>query len=446
MSLRSTAVLVLLASMSSCTTLRPADAGPRDGGGSDTRLDAPLDTPSETDVGPSDAGTDAPDARTCTPACVGSSSLRPCEGDAPVVCALGCVAGPPAHCGEMVITNVEGADTLPLLAATTAATGTIDSTACRWTAGSTTPMGTVVTMDDGGDACVFRFESLTIAATSSVRAVGFLPVILISEGPLTLLGELSADSTRGGSPLMGAGDGTGGTAGTGGVRASLSGSGGGGGGFGTAGGRGGDVWSGSGAGGLGGGATPMPTLEPLVGGGIGGAGGTSAMSGPRGGRAGGGIQLSSRTRVVIQGYLGAAGSGGDGGDGSGGGGGGGGSGGGLLIEAPEVVLSGDTRINVAGGGGGSGPCVAGSSTAGQDGAEEEGAPAGGTVCSFMSGGAGGAGAGGTSAAGPGSRGSGGGGGAGVVRFRARTLPSLDEASLNPRESAGVYLMGDVEVR
>jgi hypothetical protein len=68
----------------------------------------------------------------------------------------------------------------------------------------------------------------------------------------------------------------------------------------------------------------------------------------------GALQLTAGERVVVSGRIDAAGEGGSGGQTQLGcaGGGGGGSGGGILIEAPEVSISG--RIFAGGGGGGSG--------------------------------------------------------------------------------------------
>lgn len=114
----------------------------------------------------------------------------------------------------------------------------------------------------------------------------------------------------------------------------------GGGAFGAPGGRGGTASNTDGisAGGAGGSATGNDTLVPLRG------GCDSGIIGNLFGSGGGAIQLSSRTKIVINGVITANGTGMLGG----------GSGGGILIEAPIVELSGSI---VANGGAGAGGCV-----------------------------------------------------------------------------------------
>ncbi len=145
--------------------------------------------------------------------------------------------------------------------------------------------------------------------------------------------------------------------------------GGGGGGFQGVGGRGGqgndkgfpDISSNHGDRGVSGVAT-MPTSP--VGGCSGGAGGDGDEDGGIGGPGGGAIYLVSGSALLVSGAI-AAGGGGGGGAAKaestygGGGGGGGGSGGYILLEAPEVLMSGTLVANGGGGGEGAGDWAGG---------------------------------------------------------------------------------------
>ncbi len=411
------------------------------------RTDSGLDASRPLDGGPDSP--DTPDAFTCAPSCIDASSLSPCAGEDPVPCDLGCIESPVAHCGVMAVANVE-----PALASAmvngdvVAANGTIDTTACTWPSLLMPLTGALVDVTDGPRVCLFVLASLSVPGGVVLRAAGDHPLVIVSEGDVMILGELSVDSFREGTmgtgELLGAGSGTGGVMGDVGMASSgMFGAGGGGGGFATSGGDGGNPPGGGGTGGAGG-LGASYSLEPLIGGARGGSGQSTTGVTSVGGPGGGALQISSRTRITALGYLGAAGGGGGRGGTAAIGGAGGGSGGAIFLEAPEIMLGGD--MNVAGGGGGSGSCLTGTGAPGENGAHETGSPAGGGACGF-GGGAGGRGAGGTNVAGNGGNGSGGGGGAGVVRFRVLT-PLLLPGSvrLNPRLAPGLYEIGDLEIR
>lgn len=438
------ASLVCLAFAPACTTPYRIDASVRDDGG---RSDGGVDAFVPVDGGPDSP--DSPDAFTCVPSCIDPMQLSPCAGADPIGCDLGCIDGPPAHCGVMVIANVDAA-----LAGTPlngdvviAADGLIDTGACAWPHPGTPIVGQVVSVAGGPEVCLFRFTTLTVPVGAEVGAVGPRPLVIVAEGEVQILGELSVDSRRAGtsSPeVLGAGANTGGTTGTPGTAGGMYAGGGGGGGFATDGGDGGNAISGAGIGGMGGVGASYP-LEPLVGGARGGGGGGGVLVTSVGGAGGGAMQISSRTRIVSLNYLGASGAGGERGGGVSTGGAGGGSGGAIFLEAPEIMLGGD--LNVAGGGGGSGSCLSGSGSGGNDGAGQTSTPSGGGACA-LGGSAGGRGAGGASPAGSDAGdGSGGGGGAGVVRFRVLSpliLPG--SVRLNPRLAPGLYTVDPLAIR
>ena len=433
--------LVATALALGCTTPYRIDAGSGLDAG---RLDAGLDGSVALDGGRDSP--DTPDAFTCAPSCLDATQLVPCAGAFPIDCDLGCIDGPPAHCGVMVVANVDDAlATAPSHGDVVAMDGAIDTGACTWPGPFAPIAGQLVDLPDGR-VCLFAFASLTIPGGVELHANGPHPLVIVSEGEVRILGDLHVDSLRaaGSAEALGAGSGTSGAAGMPGpfVGGGMS-AGGGGGGFATGGGQGGAPSGGMGGdGGLG----ASYLLEPLVGGARGGAGGSM---GSAGGPGGGAMQISSRTRIDASGYLGASGGGGARGSSGSLGGAGGGSGGAILLEAPEIVLGGD--VNVSGGGGGSGSCSFGSGTAGEDGAHQTGAPSGGAACP-IGGGAGGRGAGGTTpvggdaGSGGGSAG-GGGGGAGVVRIRVHTALTLPGAArFNPRVSAGLYTVDPLSIR
>lgn len=185
----------------------------------------------------------------------------------------------------------------------------------------------------------------------------------------------------------------------------------GGGAFGLGGGKGGSAMNdnGTSAGGNGGTATGSPTLVPLRGGCDAGTVGASLF-----GAGGGAIQLVSRTKITVSGFVAANGSSASGG----------GSGGGILLEAPAVE---NTGAVVANGGGGAGGCLF--PRAGEDGRLDTIPASGGTACDIgngRDGGSGGAGSQGArnglslSVAGTGPAFAGAGGGS-VGRIRVNTV-------------------------
>ncbi len=183
----------------------------------------------------------------------------------------------------------------------------------------------------------------------------------------------------------------------------------------------------------------LVTLDPLCPGTAGQRGcGFNASGGPGGGA----IQISALREISITGRVEANGGGGGTGSGSGAtcqGGGGGGSGGGILIEAPNVTLTGILSAVGGGGGGGASNNHAGG-TGGQGGWGGSGGSGGqgadGHGCSlqgFTSGGDGGRGGSGSGGGGSGQTwdqrnclsteyvgGGGGGGGVGRIRINTRT--------------------------
>ena len=173
-----------------------------------------------------------------------------------------------------------------------------------------------------------------------------------------------------------------------------SGGGGGGGNFG-GGGDGGDGKnpsnSATGAGGSGGASgCGEETLVPLIGGSGGGSGsdGSCGVCSWAGGGGGGAIQIASRVRIAIGGFISASGGNGFGSVASTngrGGAGGGGAGGAILLEAPVLALTGQLRVDGGDGGvSGAGGGAAGASESSMDGADapdgdaaSEGGPGGG---------------------------------------------------------------------
>jgi hypothetical protein len=451
----------------------PTDDAPGDDAGNDTGLDdagfdapsdAGSDAPSDTGVdAPLDGGTDAPiDAPGCVPTCSGPMTLSDCSSSVEVLCELGCLDAPTPHCAVMVPANVETAYPRVALSAASVVVNdlhVIDTTTCGWapTTGARFS-GTNVTMDGGGEACLFVLGSLDVTAAGVLGAFGTRPLIIVSRGNVNIAGLVSVDSARsladGSGPIVGAGSGTGGSAGGNGT-GTVTGrsSGGGGAGFGGAGASGGSAAGGSTAGA--GGGAGSPTLLPLRGGAAGGTGAGPTAS--AGGAGGGAIQITSLARLSFSGYLGAGGAGGAGGDGvflSAAAGGGGGSGGGILLEAMDLILTGGL-VNIAGGGGGGSGCSGVGSVAGGDGADGSDVPsaraAGGTSC--MGGQSGGAGSGGTAAAGAaggsGFESGGGGAGAGQVVFRTPLgliLPGTTAFNPTVGAASGRYVVSDISRR
>lgn len=161
----------------------------------------------------------------------------------------------------------------------------------------------------------------------------------------------------------------------------------------------------------------QPTMDPLNGGCAGGA--ILAVGEAYGGGGGGGLQLASRTEIRLEGNGAIDASGGGGAPGGLNlGGTGGGSGGDLVLEAPQVVLTGSAVVVSTKGGGGGGASSASSMGGyGGDGGLAAAPAAGGTSPIGNLGGSGGtesAPGGGADALGGSQSGGGGGGAAGTV--------------------------------
>jgi hypothetical protein len=287
----------------------------------------------------------------------------------------------------------------------------------------------------GQEVVLVYFESLTVAAGSTLRLTGARPVILAVRGSATVSGiiDASALNGRGAGANVACGSGAGSDGGS----ASNRGGGGGGGAFGEDGNDGGDGADGArkGARGV---KLGNAALVPLRGGCPGGTGGRGSSTDGRGGGGGGAIQLSvgDTLTVAATGRITASGGGGAGGSsalsGNGVGGGGGGSGGGLLLEGNHVILQLGGALTANGGGGGQGGGRGSTGSAGAEGSQTlAGAAPGGssTYCGGF-GGSGGAGLlGATAGATPtctqaGGSGGGGGGGVGRIRINAATSCTL----------------------
>ena len=293
-------------------------------------------------------------------------------------------------------------------------------------------------------SAVFCIGSLVTASPSRLVVVGHRPVVIVADSDVHFSGAIAmggvyavdehgapglAGGTAGGDQqAAGAGMG-GGHAGNG-----SPGTGGGGGGSVTQGAAGGSTMTGSYT--AGGPATPA-TLAGFGGGG----GGTGGSKGGGGGGGGGALQLSAGWQIAFdQAQVDASGGGGAGGGPSpsvgqpAGGGGGGGGGGVVLLEAPDVSISGGC-ISVIGGPGGGG----GGGLRGTDAKQA-------LMCGFVgtpgvagaSGGNGGGPGGGMAAGGSGTGAGGGGGGTGgygrvVIRSHAppQSAPVVPSMAYEP---------------
>lgn len=384
-----------------------------------------------------------PTGQTCVATGGGGDGV--CMPEHSGVDAGGMPPGDAAACAGMSFTSkflgsvcLSAAPTSPLsLSGVTVNTANVSAGSC-----------TQLVPQSGGPAlCVLAGTSITIAAGATVRAVGLNPIgstapgtnplVLIAMETITVSGTLDVSShfseTVGGEPALGAGART--TAGCfatgvdGPAGAGSNGAGGGAGGsFGAMGGAGGNGGNNNQTGH----GTPMAAMAPrqLVGGcpgGHGGDGGGGFPSGGAGGNPGGAVYLLAGRSIAVAGKVNASGAGGVGGiegNSSSGGGGGGGAGGLIVLEAPQVTVTGSVFANGGGGGAGAGN-IGDMTDNGKPGSDPTTAltPAsggGGT----SGGGNGGAGAAGTTAAAAGNKGGGsdpqsggggGGGGAGVIR-------------------------------
>ena len=193
---------------------------------------------------------------------------------------------------------------------------------------------------------VFTFDTISIGAGVTIRAVGGSPVALLSRGGITIGSDATIDVssvTDTGDPNLVNGAGGGGQFVIG---AGLSGSGGGGGGFRGSGGKGGSINGGAG------GVSHGDIVASLQGGSGGGNG--PALTG---GIGGGAVELGAVGTIVIDGVVTAAGARGR--NSSGSGGSGGGSGGAILVHGQSVTLAGTLTTR-----GGDGGDAASGSTAG----------------------------------------------------------------------------------
>jgi hypothetical protein len=279
------------------------------------------------------------------------------------------------------------------------------------TTGSSAP-STAVT----GSGRVFRVE--TFSLEGKVKVTGYLPLVILANGAVTIRGVLdaSADLEKSGP---GSQDSAAACAGHYLRSTTTLSAGAGGGGRNSAGAAGGGAYSITGA--AGGAIQNEPTLIPLLGGCYGGwvdESGGSRVTWWGGG--GGAVQLVSRASVSILGggVIDVSGGGGPSGDESHVtdvlGGTGGGSGGSILIEAPVVVLDGAGVVLSAKGGGGSAEGARGFN--GADGGYTAGPAPGGAN---PLGGSGGNGGTETTAPTPGASGGGGGGAVGLCRINTR---------------------------
>jgi hypothetical protein len=323
--------------------------------------------------------------------------------------------------------DAAGADAAPVDAPTDALAGYCfgagsEDRVCLTTA----PMGsltisTTVTIDTDSDqrcaavvgtirasSCVLAFETIDVAGTGVVKAIGTRPLVLLASGSLSVAGTIDLASHR-------VGGGSGGAAGTnpgacdGGIVPTMGG-GGAGGSFSATGGSGGH--NATNIGGTPGAVVPATVLR----GGCDGQVGAGQTAGA-GGHGGGAVALIAGGSVVVSGKVLTSGAGAGGAAAGGSGGGGGGSGGMLVLDAPSISVAG--VFLAVGGGGGEGSGV---SASGNPGADPIGGGGGvGGSGSAANGGDGGNGGGSQNLAGSNGVGStagsgGGGGGVGAIRL------------------------------
>lgn len=328
--------------------------------------------------------------------------------------------------------------------------------------------GVIASQPGGPDVCVVRMRELTVDESATLSIRGERGLVVLASGDVLIDGaldvsahmeEAGAGGGRGGILPLEERDGLGPSPGLAGQHVDPYDDGGGGGGaFFGAGGNGG--LGGVGLGGAGGASLGAPSLEPLRGGSGGGRGRGEVVDDTSnaglGGAGAGALQISSLTRITLNGRIFAAGGGGGGGqrvlgdESNYGSGGGGGSGGGVLLEAPDVVFGAGAVVVLNGGGGGAAATNGADGGNGSDGAFSDTPSRGGI--NEGTGANGGDGAIGTNVNGsPGedresfTNGAGGGGGAGalVVRNASGALGSID-ANVTP--SAGTYVVLPMHTR
>lgn len=233
------------------------------------------------------------------------------------------------------------------------------------------PIGTVLQFTERDNVHVLWTRSFRIGAGSTLRVIGELPLVLVSQSGVTIDGTIDVGSHRLDPNNAGAGsdpDACDSTAAQNGLPCDHGGSGGGGGGFGTAGANGG-------AGAMGGAGQPRNCTVPMNAGIPGGAGGRVATdlsfrggcdgghgamgNNPTAGSAGAGggaIHIIARGDLVVgvTGKVLAGGAGGSGGNNGRSGGGGGGSGGLIWLSATTIRIGMNAVLAANGGGGGGG--------------------------------------------------------------------------------------------
>lgn len=298
------------------------------------------------------------------------------------------------------------------------------------------PHSTVV-----GSSMLIFFDSLTINAGVTVRAVGSRPLIIAVKGDANIAGTLTASSegTQGAGSDVSCASGGGENGGASGNPQTAGG--GGGGAFGTNGGKGA---KGDHGGPLGdrGDLNGNSTLTPLRGGCPGGDGGRASQGSGRGGHGGGALQLTAGGRLTLTpgATVSAHGEGGRGGLANQRiGGGGGGSGGAILLEAMRLEVNAGAAVVANGGAGGEGSGI----TDGGDGQHGQRSSLRAIPLSLTCGGNGGNG--GARAGDPGSGrepncgddfpGGGGGGSEGRVRFNVRDSCSVNGLALISPEAS-----------
>lgn len=301
--------------------------------------------------------------------------------------------------------------------------------------------GGLVAQSAGPMVRAVNARSLSIVSGATLSIVGSRPVIIVVHGTVTIDGVIDASARlESPGPISVAGPGGNDAAlcttaaGQDGADTTLASAGGGGGGAGGAfGANGGDGADGHGSGhgtkGSKGTSTGVPTLLPLRGGCPGGSGGDDGVvavdEGGRRGDGGGGLEITARAGVTINGRLVANGTSGAAGGGVAmvrAGGGGGGSGGAIVLDGDTVQVQASAALCANGGAAGEGGQVGMVSSPGAaPTCTDNRALGGATEADGGDGGDGGAtaGAAGTNGSAGASNAGGGGGGGGVGRIRIR---------------------------
>ena len=380
-------------------------------------------------------------------------------------CSAGCTCiaadatlGVPEHCALAPSNNLtctsHNADTVTLSGAYVIDTG---DPAQALVPPSITGPGVNVNGSVQNGVASFCVGSLVTTAASQITVKGRRPLAILADSNIQLIGSITLS---GGYAIdeNGAAAGPGGTAGGNQATAAVGTSGGKGGvtavgSMGSGGGTGGSGGGGAVTGGAGGAATgagataggvAIGSGNPPIG--YGGGGGGSGQNGAKGGGGGGGggvMQLSagwqlSLAQVSVDASGGGGAGGGLGAQGAGGGGAGG-SGGSLLLESPNLTLTGGCLSVIGGpGGGGGSPLARGGDAKGVTACGFQGSKGAGGAAVGTAGGGGGDGAAATVnvAAGGNAAGiAGGGGGAGSygrVVIRTHTPPSATDSGVVPQ--------------